>query len=242
MFPRPRFALLCLTLFLCDSSALSEASAQEGAPVMWAQAPAPTSGADRVYRYRGADGREKFTNAGAVAVGGSALAPVELPELHAVDFAHASRTQLQQLDRSVQQAHDELQTGQRCQAIRASLRIPASTFLWREHPRELAVAIALLACALIVFTSWSGRLRGLMPVAPLLAGAYLGYATYARIEHRMDALRDGLHACSSDLPAPSSADPNRIKGRLESAASLQSTVDRAFAQRAMLADRIMSER
>jgi len=203
---------------------------------------APQRSDDRVYRYRGTNGREVFTNAGAVAVRGEAVAPIALPELQNVDFAGASASQLQQLDRSVQRAHDELQTGQRCQAIRASLRVPISTFVWHEHLRELAVAIGLIVSALVVFAAWGGRLRGLMPVAPLLACSYLGYATVSRIGHRMDLLRDGLHACSSDLPPPEASNPDTIKGRLETASSLQATVDRAYSERAAMADRIMRER
>jgi hypothetical protein len=203
---------------------------------------APQRKDDHVYRYRGANGREVFTNAGAVAVHGEVVAPIALPELKSVDFAGASASQLQQLDRSVQRAHDELQTGQRCQAIRASLRVPISTFVWHEHLRELAVAIGLLASALVVFAVWGGRLRGLMPIAPLLGCSYLGYATVSRIDHRMDLLRDGLHACSSDLPAPEASNPETIKGRLATASSLQATVDRAYSERAAMADRIMRER
>lgn len=238
MFPRPPFSGVLLALVVCASSGLGAGrAAAEDPPV-----DAPHRADDRVYRYRGANGREVFTNAGAVAVHGQGVAPIDLPELKSVDFAGASALQLSQLDRSVQRAHDELQTGQRCQAIRASLRVPVSTFLWREHLRELAVAIGLLVSALIVFAAWGGRLRGLMPIAPLLGCSYLGYATFSRIDHRMDLLRDGLHACSSDLPPAEANNPESVKGRLASASSLQATVDRAYAERAAMTDRIMRER
>jgi len=252
MFPRPRFALILVTLCLCASSGFARARVQAQA---LAQAATPTKGEapataqppashpkDRVYRYRGANGREVFTNAGHVAVGGQAVTPMTLPQLNQVDFETASRQQLEQLDRGVQRAHDELQTGQRCQAIRASLRIPVSSFLWREHLRQLVVGVALLATALIAFSLWGGRLRSLMPVAPLLACGYLAFVTFGRIDRRMDALREGLHACSSDLPQAAPADPNTIKGRLETASSLQATVDRAYAERASVTERIMRER
>jgi hypothetical protein len=238
MFPRPRFCLLLVVLCLCASSGAAPARAQEGAPAQGAATPRD----DRVYRYRGANGREVFTNAGHVAVRGQAVTPMTLPELNQVDFDGASRKQLEQLDRSVQRAHDELQTGQRCQAIRASLRIPMRSFLWREHLRQLVVGVGLLATALVAFSFWGGRLRSLMPIAPLLGCAYLAFATFGRIDRRMDALREGLHACSSDLPTTGSSDPDSVKGRLETASSLQATVDRAYAERAAMADRIMRER
>ena len=239
MFPRPPFVgVLLAVAVVCASSGLcARRAAAQDPPV-----DAPQRADDRVYRYRGTNGREVFTNAGAVAVHGQVVEAIALPELKNVDFVGASSQQLQVLDRSVQRAHDELQTGLRCQAIRASLRVPISTFLWHEHLRELAVAIGLLASALIVFAAWGGRLRSLMPIAPLLGCGYLGYATLSRIDHRMDLLRDGLHACSSDLPPAEATNPESVKGRLESASSLQATVDRAYAERAAMADRIMRER
>jgi hypothetical protein len=239
MFPRPPFAGVLLAVVACCASAgLAAGRAAAEDPAVDAARRAD----DRVYRYRGSNGREVFTNAGAVAVHGHGVEPIALPELNNVDLGGASSEQLQLLDGSVQRAHDELQTGQRCQAIRASLRVPISTFLWHDHLRELAVATGLLASALIVFAAWGGRLRGLMPIAPLLGCSYLGYATLSRIDHRMDLLRDGLHACSSDLPPAEAANPQSVKGRLESASSLQATVDRAVAERAAMADRIMRER
>ena len=249
MFPRPPFVRVLLTVVACCASSGVGAgrAAADDPPVDAPQRAEPRSdeprhSADRVYRYRGKNGREVFTNAGAVAVHGQVLEAIPLPELKSVDFLGASAQQLQQLDHSVQRAHDEMQTGQRCQAIRASLRVPVSTFLWHEHLRELAVALGLLASALIVFAAWGGRLRSLMPIAPLLGCSYLGYATVSRINHRMDLLRDGLHACSSDLPPAEANNPETVKGRLESASSLQATVDRAYAERGQMTDRIMRER
>lgn len=187
---------------------------------------------DKVYQYRNSAGREVFTNAGRVAVDGEPLRPLALPELASLDFHSISATQLQQLDQGVQRAHDQLQAGEHCQAIRASLRVPTRTFVWREHLRELVVGGALFAIALLVLALWGGRLRALMPLAPLLGSMYLAYATYERIDVRLSALREGLRACSSDLPAAADASPSAVKERLASAATLQATIDRAYEARA----------
>lgn len=242
MFPRLPFAVLSLALsaavLVCENTA---ASAQVHAPAT-GQAPP----ADKVYRYRAANGREVFTNAGQVSVRGQRPAELSLPALRNVgvdlDLGGASRTQLQQLDRSVQQAHDQLQTGQRCQAIRASLRVPVREFLWREHLRQLCVGMALLALALVVMLAWSGRLKPLMPLAPLIGCAYLGYLTYAQIDRRLGTLRDGLQACSSDLPPAADDDPAAVKGRLASASAIQAMVDRAYEERAATVESIMRQR
>ena len=199
-----------------------------------------------MYRYRSANGREVFTNAGQVSVRGARPQELSLPALRNsgvdVDLGGASPTQLQQLDRSVQQAHDELQTGQRCQAIRASLRVPVREFLWREHLRQVCVGASLVALALVVMLAWSGRLKPLMPLAPLLGCAYLGYVTYAQIDRRLDTLRDGLHACSSDLPPAADHDPEAVKGRLASASAIQAMVDRAYQERSATVESIMRQR
>ncbi len=263
MFVRPRFAVIGALLVIIslalgtarfDLGPVARAEEPgEGRPAVHAQAGSEASGSarqhstkasepERVYRYRNAEGREVFTNAGKVAIDGAPLAPVALPELASVDFASASPSQLQELDRSVQHAHDELQSGARCDAIRASLRVPMSTFLWREHLRVLAVAAGLLAAALIVLISWSGRLRGLLPLAPLLGCLYLGFATYARVERRFATLREGLRACSTELPRGETASASAVKERLESAVSLQATIDRAYGERAALSEHILRER
>ncbi len=226
MFVRLRFVL---PLILLLSHARAHAQSNPQAP-------------QQVYRYRNQQGRDVFTNAGQRALGGEALAPVVLPELASIDFASASPSQLKQLDRSVQNAHDELQSSARCRAIRASLRVPVGAFVWREHLRQLVVAAALLAAALIVLLGWSGRLRGVLPLVPLLGCLYLGYATYMRVERRFAILRDGLRACSAELPPSGFASASIVKQRLESAVSLQATIDRAYAQRAALADNMLNER
>lgn len=197
---------------------------------------------DQVYRYRTAEGREVFTNAGRVSVGGQALKPLDLPELRVGDLSGASPSQLRDLDRGVQQAHDALQSGERCEAIRASSRTSPREYLMRGHLRELAVGGALIAAALLVFATWIGRLRGLMPLAPLLASLYLGHVTYARIERHQTVLRDGLRACSSDLPASEASSSESVHARLETAVSLQSTIDRAYQEQARAIERAHRER
>lgn len=240
MFPRLRFAVfsvaLSAVLLVCENTAVLAQAHAQGAGAGQAQ------GEDKVYRYRAANGREVFTNAGQISVRGERPQAVSLPALRNVDLGGASASQLKQLDRSVQQAHDELQTGQRCQAIRASLRVPVREFLWREHLRQLCVGTALLALSLVVLLAWSGRLKPLMPLAPLLSCAYLGYLTYAQIDRRLGTLRDGLHACSAELPPASDNDPESVKDRLASASAIQAMVDRAYDERAATVESIMRQR
>lgn len=193
---------------------------------------------DRVYRYRRADGRDVFTNAGNVAVGGQELSALALPPVTKEDLVGATPLQLHQLDRGVQHAHDALQAGERCKAIRASSRVRTSTLLFRGYLRELCVAGALLGIALTVFATWHGKLRQLMPLSPLIGSLYLGYATYARVELRVSVLREGLRACSSELPPTDGVSPSTVAARLDSARSLQSTIDRAYRER----ERAMLER
>lgn len=238
MFPRLRFAIFKMALvgmaLLCDGAPRS-ASAQAAAPAR----------SDKVYRYRGEGGRTVYTNAGAVAVAGSAPQDPSKPALSAletVNLSRASVSQLQVLDRSVQLAHDELQSGPRCQAIRASLRVPVSTYVWREHLRPFCVGLVLLALGLVLMMAWSGRLKPLMPLAPLLGCVYLGYVTYLRIDRRLGTLRDGLHACSSDLPAAAGGDAGAVQSRMASAFQLQEKVDRAYRERAELAESVLRER
>lgn len=201
----------------------------------------PVSGDDRVYRYR-RDGREVFTNAGSVLVDGEAPIAVAMPRVTNQDLTGATPLQLQQLDRGVQHAHDELQAGEQCKAIRAASRVGTGPLLWRGHLRELCAFALLIGAALIVFSTWQGRLRQLMPLAPLLGGIYLGYVTYARIEQRVSALREGLRACSSDLPPPDGVSPSTVAARLDSALSLQATIDRAYRERLGSAEFVLRER
>jgi hypothetical protein len=228
MFSRLRIVLLGIWL---GTSLVAQA---QDAPQ-----PAAQPAHDQVYKVQ-RHGREVYTNAGAVQVRGEQVEAMELPPLNS-DLSQATAQQLQLLDNSVQRAHDDLQQGARCQAIRASLRVPMRTFLLRGHVRELCVGVALLVLAVVLMVAWQGRLRSLMPVVPVLGCLYLGYATYARVDHRMDALRDGLRACSSDLP-PQGLGVQNVRERLEQASSLQATIDRAYAQRASVADAVMRER
>jgi hypothetical protein len=191
---------------------------------------------DRVYQYRNREGREVFTNAGRLSVGGQSLEALALPALSSLDFQSVSPTQLQQLDRGVQRAHEQLQAGDRCASIRASLRVPTSTFVWRAHLRELSVGSLLLVLALLVLAVWNGRLRALMPLAPLLGSLYLAYATYERIDRRLEVLRDGLRACSTELPQAAGASPESVKVRLATAATVQASIDRAYELRAATID------
>ena len=190
----------------------------------------PAAADDPVYRYQ-RNGREVFTNAGAVLVNGRPPDTVTLPHVTNADLAGATPLQLQQLDRGVQRAHDELQAGEQCKGIRAASRERTSSFLWRDHLRELCAFVFLIAASLIVFSTWQGRLRQLMPLAPLLGCLYLGYVTYLRVEQRGSVLRDGLRACSSDLPATDGVSPSTVAARLDSALSLQATIDRAYRER-----------
>lgn len=234
MFSRLRILLLgALAVWLGAFGRPGAAQAQEAAP-----APASTAH-DQVFKVE-RNGRDVYTNAGSVQVRGSQVEAMELPPLQR-DLGSATRAQLQLLDNSVQRAHDDTQQGARCQAIRASLRVPLRSFVLRGHLRELCVGAALLLLAVILLSAWHGRLRALMPVAPVLGSLFLGYATYTRVDRRMETLREGLRACSSDLP-PQGAGVEAVRDRLEQASSLQATIDRAFSQRAALADSIMRER
>lgn len=197
---------------------------------------------DGVYRYRTRDGREVFTNAGRVTVGGEQPTQLALPPLTAVDLNAASTEQLQRLDQGVVRAHEALQSGERCEAIRASSRLPVRTHYLSTHLREVMVLSALVALSLIVAVGWGGRLRKLMPIPPLLGAAFLGYITYQRVDGRLSALREGLRACSSELPEGHSTNPETVKSRLESALSLQATVDRAYAQQSAQVEQYMHER
>lgn len=194
------------------------------------------------YRYRNAAGREVITNAGNVSIDGAPPTLVQtLPELMRLDLGGASPAQLQQLDRGISTAHDALQNGERCEAIRASSRVRTGTVLWRLHLRALCTIVFLVAMALIAFAGWSGRLRALMPAAPLLGALYLGYVSYAEVERRAAVLREGLRACSSDLPHVT-ATPDGVKTRLESALTLQATIDQAYLRRDMAAEQALRER
>lgn len=195
------------------------------------------------YRYRGGTGREVITNAGNVSIDGAPPSVVQtLPELMRLDLASASPAQLQQLDRGITTAHDALQNGERCEAIRASSRVRTGTVLWRLHLRALCTIVFLVALALVAFAAWSGRLRSLMPAAPLLGALYLGWVSYADVERRAAVLREGLRACSSDLPHASGASPDTVKQRLESALTLQATIDQAYLRRDMAAEQALRER
>jgi hypothetical protein len=195
-----------------------------------------------VYRVRTAEGRDLYTNAGALQVGGERPTALTLPELANADFAGASAEQLQTLDRGVAKAHEELQSGEHCEAIRASSRIPMRSFFLREQLREVAVASALCVVALLALVAAGGRLRRLMPIPPLLGALYVGFVTYTRVDDRLSLLREGLRACSSELPEGQNTSPDAVKQRLESAMSLQAMVDRAYAERSGQVEQIMSER
>lgn len=213
--------------------------------VVWATSllAGATRADEPVYRYRNAEGREVFTNAAnRLERTGERPTELALPALASMDFEMATALQLQSLDRGVERAHEALQSGARCEAIRASSRVPMRTFFWREHLRELLVVGVLLAVALVVLVVWNGRLRGLMPLPSLLGALYLGYVTYADVDQQMTALRDGLRACSSELPDRQSTNPSSVKQRLESALSVQAMIDRAYSERAAQAELALQER
>jgi hypothetical protein len=200
------------------------------------------SGDDRVYRYRRADGREVFTNARGVLVEGMPPTALTLPRVTNQDLAGATPLQLQQLDRGVQHAHDALQAGEQCKAIRAASRVRTSSLVWHGHLRELCVGAFLMAAALIVLSTWQGRLRRLISLAPLLGSLFLGYVIYARVAQRVSMLREGLRACSSDLPAAAGVSPGTVAARLDSAVSLKATIDRAYRERGAAAELALHER
>lgn len=213
-----------------------------GGVLLFIAAPALAQGGEG-YRYRNAQGREVITNAGNVSIDGAPPSAVQtLPELMQLDLGRASPAQLQQLDQGIRSAHDALQNGERCEAIRASSRVGTGTILWRQHLRALCTIVLLVAVALIAFAGWSGRLRALMPAAPLLGALYLSWTSYAQIERRAAVLREGLRACSSDLPSASGATPAGVKARLESALTLQATIDQAYMRRDLAAERALRER
>ena len=228
-----RVGACALLAVLLAQGATREASAQDG-----------SGGAGEVYRrpvqaYQYQDkktGRQVFTNAGNVSVGGAALSTVDLPALDQVDLGAASPAQLQLLDQTVELAHDELQNGKRCTAIRASLRVPPRAFWLSDHLRELCVLGGLLVLALVVMMGWNGRLKPLMPLAPLLGCAYLGYATYNAVEQRLDVLREGLTACTSTLPPSEASSPISVQQRLDKASQISAAVTKAYEVRAPLSE------
>ena len=199
---------------------------------------------EKIFRYQDRDGRQVYTNLEGSADSSSAgLSAVSLPPLSSIDFAQTGEDQLQQLDHSVRLAHESLQNGERCDRIRADSRISLRAELWERHRRELTVAAALLCFALLLVAVWRRReLRALMPLAPLLGACYVGYVAVVRTKANQETLREGLRACTSELPDGSNRKSSDVRSRLSSALEVQDTINRVYEERARRADRIMQMR
>lgn len=205
--------------------------------------PGAAQGTDAVYRYRDRDGRNVYTNLDGVASHGRALEALSLPPLSSIDFEHAAPEQLRQLDSQVRESHGALQAGEPCEAIRRSSRVPLRTRVWGEHNRKLYVAGALLGFAMVLGYFGSRRRLGqLLPVAPFVGCAFLGYVTVQQTREAIGALNSGLRACSEQLPDGDAEDAPSVKNRLSRALDIRRSINLAYDRQAREIDAIMRER
>lgn len=211
------------------------------------------SGADRaglnavddagVFLVRDREGRQVYTNLEGNASHGKAATWLNLPPLSSIDFKRSEPGQLRALDGRVTEAHNALQSGEECEAIRKGSRTPTWARLWTDHSRKLSVAAALLVLGAVVGLLGTGRRLGsLFPVAPILGCAFLGYATYRDALGTREVLTAGLRACSEQLPDSNPENGSAVESRLAKALDVQRLINQAFARQAAEIERAMRER
>jgi hypothetical protein len=207
------------------------------------QSSAAAQGDQEVYRYRDRQGRTVYTNLEGMASHGRALETLSLPPLSSIDFEHAAPEQLRQIDSQVRESHSALQAGEPCEAIRRSSRVPLRTRVWGEHNRKLYVAAALLAFSMLLGYLGSRRKLGsLLPVAPFVGCAFLGYASYQQTREAISALNSGLRACSEQLPEGQPDDAPAVKNRLARALDIRRSINVAYDRQSREIEAIMRER
>jgi len=139
----------------------------------------------------------------------------------------ARAAELRRIDADTERSLASLQGGAPCARIREGSRVPLRTQLFRDHERELSVGAALLLgaglVAMLIRTSFA---RGVLALPPLLGAMYLGYAAYDRVDAERAVLRDGLRACTAELPRADALRPDRVAERRLRADALMGTIRR----------------
>ncbi len=196
-----------------------------------------------MFRYQDRQGRTVYTNLEGMASHGKGLKLLELPPLSSVDFEHAAPEQLRQIDSHVRESHSALQSGEPCEAIRRNSRVPLRTRVWDEHNRKLYVAAALLAFSMLLgYLGSQRRLGSLLPVAPFVGCAFLGYVTFSQTRQTIQTLTSGLRACSEQLPDGQADDAPAVKNRLSRALDIRRSINAAYDRQTREIEAIMRER
>lgn len=164
----------------------------------------------------------------AALIDGKVEDPLALPEATLPELESLGEERLKQFNGHVENVHDAVQTGERCESLRLASRLPFRTWILREHKRELMVAAGLLILSLLGLAWRSRLLRAIMPLPPVLGCLYLGYASVEDTSAVLDSLLHGLHACSASLSEGSGANPLIVKKRLDEVQRMRSTVDEAY--------------
>ena len=144
------------------------------------------------------------------------------------DPAKLKPEELKLLNTHVEESHDSLQSGERCESLRLAARVPFRVWLYREHTRSVFVAVGLFIVSLLGLASQSLLMRVLMPLAPLLACVYLGYASVTDTHALQDSVSAGLHACSTALPEGSASNPAVVQKRMDHVERMKKAIDRAY--------------
>jgi hypothetical protein len=196
-----------------------------------------------VYRVRDREGRTVFTNLEGMASHGRPLERLELPPLSSIDFEHAAPEQLRQIDNQVRETHSALQAGEPCEAIRRNSRVPLRKRVWQDHNHKLYVAGALLAFSMLLgYLGSRRRLGSLLPVAPFVGSAFLGYVSFQQTREALQTVTSGLRACSEQLPEGAADDGPAVKSRLSRALDIRSSISAYHERQARDIEAIMRER
>ena len=215
---------LCLLIWLAGSSA---AAAQN----------------DGVFRYRDREGRTVYTNLQGMASHGRPLEQLSLPPLSSIDFEHAQPDELRKLDGHVRESHSALQAGEPCEAIRRNSRVPMRTRVWQDHSRKLYVAAGLLLFSMLLgYFGAQRKLGSLLPVAPFVGCAFLGYVSFQQTRDVIQTLTSGLRACSEQLPEGQPDNAPAVKSTLSRALDLRRSINAAYDRQTREIDAIMHER
>lgn len=153
--------------------------------------------------------------------------PALRDERSELERAEALQRELRRRDAETERSLAQVQGGPPCAEIRAASRMPLRTRLVLDHERELMVGAALLAMAglLAVFVRVPYA-RGLLALPPLLGAAYLGHHAYARVDYARALVREGLRACSAELPPPDLRQSARVTERRAKADALIAAIRR----------------
>ena len=111
------------------------------------------------------------------------------------------------------------------------------------HSRKLYVAAGLLLFSMLLgYFGAQRKLGSLLPVAPFVGCAFLGYVSFQQTRDVIQTLTSGLRACSEQLPEGQPDNAPAVKNTLSRALDLRRSINAAYDRQTRDIEAIMNER